>query len=77
MYVNIKGFLLFVLEVDFWVGKYGVLKIEIQMLDWKMQRIDVVVGVGLENWQVGVGKFDIVLICEDVDDYDCFLSNKQ
>lgn len=73
MYVIIKGFLFFVLEVDFWVGKYGVLKIEIQMLDWKMQCIDVVVGVGLENWKVGLGKIDIVLVCEDVDDYDCSL----
>ncbi len=52
-------------------------KIEIQMLDWKTQRTDAAAGVGLENWQVGAGKFDIALIREDVDDYDRSLSNKQ
>lgn len=70
MYVIIKGFLFFALEVDFWVGKYGASKIEIQMFDWKTQRIDVVAGVGLENWKVGSGKIDIALVREDVDDYD-------
>ena len=47
------------------------------MLDWKTQRTDAAAGVGLENWQVGAGKFDIALIREDVDDYDRSLSNKQ
>lgn len=35
MYVNTKGFLPFAPEADFWVGKHGAPKIEIQMLDWK------------------------------------------
>ncbi|HEE4270511.1 TPA: carbohydrate porin, partial [Klebsiella pneumoniae] len=77
MYVNTKGFLPFAPEADFWVGKHGAPKIEIQMLDWKTQRTDAAAGVGLENWQVGAGKFDIALIREDVDDYDRSLSNKQ
>ncbi|HDV0319726.1 TPA: carbohydrate porin, partial [Klebsiella pneumoniae] len=72
-----KGFLPFAPEADFWVGKHGAPKIEIQMLDWKTQRTDAAAGVGLENWQVGAGKFDIALIREDVDDYDRSLSNKQ
>jgi carbohydrate-specific outer membrane porin len=77
MYVNTKGFLPFAPEADFWVGKHGAPKIEIQMLDWKTQRTDAAAGVGLENWQVGAGKFDIALVREDVDDYDRSLSNKQ
>ncbi|HCB0507293.1 TPA: carbohydrate porin [Klebsiella variicola subsp. variicola] len=64
-------------EADFWVGKHGAPKIEIQMLDWKTQRTDAAAGVGLENWQVGAGKFDIALVREDVDGYDRSLSNKQ
>ena len=55
MYVNTKGFLPFAPEADFWVGKHGAPKIEIQMLDWKTQRTDAAAGVGLENWQVGAG----------------------
>ncbi|HID2959107.1 TPA: carbohydrate porin [Klebsiella pneumoniae] len=47
MYVNTKGFLPFAPEADFWVGKHGAPKIEIQMLDWKTQRTDAAAGVGL------------------------------
>lgn len=53
MYVTTKGFLPFAPEADFWVGKHGAPKIEIQMLDWKTQRTDAAAGVGLENWKVG------------------------
>ncbi len=38
MYSIFKGFLLFAPEADFWVGKHGAPKIEIQMPDWKTQR---------------------------------------
>jgi carbohydrate-specific outer membrane porin len=77
LYVNTKGFLPFAPDADFWVGKHGAPKIEIQMLDWKTQRTDAAAGVGLENWQVGVGKIDVALVREDVDDYDRALANKQ
>lgn len=77
LYVTTKGFLPFAPEADFWVGKHGAPKIEIQMLDWKTQRTDAAAGVGLENWKVGPGKFDIALVREDVDDYDRSLENKQ
>lgn len=76
MYVTTKGFLPFAPEADFWVGKHGAPKIEIQMLDWKTQRTDAAAGVGLENWKVGPGKIDIALVREDVDDYDRSLQNK-
>lgn len=77
MYVTTQGFLPFAPEADFWVGKHGAPKIEIQMLDWKTQRTDAAAGVGLENWKVGPGKVDIALVREDVDDYDRALKNKQ
>lgn len=77
LYVNTKGFLPFAPDADFWVGKHGAPKIEIQMLDWKTQRTDAAAGVGLENWQMGPGKIDIALVREDVDDYDRTLTNKQ
>lgn len=69
MYVTTKGFLPFAPEADFWVGKHGAPKIEIQMLDWKTQRTDAAAGVGLENWKVGPGKIDIALVREDVEDF--------
>ncbi len=62
MYVTTKGFLAFAPEADFWVGKQGAPKIEIQMMDWKTQRNDPAAGVGLENWKVGPGKIDIALV---------------
>ena len=77
LYVNTKGFLPFAPDADFWVGKHGAPKIEIQMLDWKTQRTDAAAGVGLENWQMGPGKIDIALVREDVDNYDRALANKQ
>lgn len=77
MYVTTKGFLPFAPEADFWVGKHGAPKIEIQMLDWKTQRTDAAAGIGLENWKVGPGKIDVALVREDVDDYDRALANKQ
>ncbi len=61
--------LLLLMLISGWV-KHGAPKIEIQMLDWKTQRTDAAAGVGLENWQVGVGKIDVALVREDVDDYD-------
>lgn len=75
--VTTQGFLPFAPEADFWVGKHGAPKIEIQMLDWKTQRTDAAAGVGLENWKIGPGKVDIALVREDVDDYDRDLKNKQ
>lgn len=77
LYVTTQGFLPFAPEADFWVGKHGAPKIEIQMLDWKTQRTDAAAGVGLENWQVGIGKIDVALVREDLDDYDRALENKQ
>ncbi|HAU3224139.1 TPA: carbohydrate porin [Salmonella enterica subsp. houtenae] len=77
LYVTTKGFLPFAPDADFWVGKHGAPKIEIQMLDWKTQRTDAAAGVGLENWQVGPGKIDVALVREDIDDYDRTLANKQ
>ncbi|MEJ0230756.1 carbohydrate porin (plasmid) [Klebsiella michiganensis] len=77
MYVNTKGFLPFAPEADFWVGKHSAPKIEIQMLDWKTHTNDAAAGVGLENWKVGTGKFDIALVREDVDGYDRTLTKSQ
>ena len=69
MYVTTKGFLPFAPEADFWVGKHGAPKIEIQMLDWKTLTTDVAAGVGIENWALGVGLFDMSLSRDDVDVY--------
>lgn len=66
MYVNTKGFLPFAPEADFWVGKNTLPVYEIQMLDWKSHRSEAAGGVGIENWQLGVGKLDVSLNREDV-----------
>ena len=76
IYLTTTGFLPFAPEADFWVGKHGLKKYEIQMLDWKSLRTDVGGGVGIENWQVGAGKLDLALTREDFDVYSRDLTNK-
>lgn len=77
LYVTTKGFLPFAPDADFWVGRHGAPKIEIQMLDWKTQRTDAAAGLGIENWKIGPGAIGIALVREDIDDYDRTLKNKQ
>lgn len=62
-------FLPFAPEADFWVGKHKLPQYEIQMLDWKTLTTDVAAGVGIENWALGVGLFDMSLSRDDVDVY--------
>nr|WP_113866344.1 carbohydrate porin [Brenneria salicis]NMN91918.1 carbohydrate-specific outer membrane porin [Brenneria salicis ATCC 15712 = DSM 30166]RBP62861.1 carbohydrate-specific outer membrane porin [Brenneria salicis ATCC 15712 = DSM 30166]RLM30732.1 porin [Brenneria salicis ATCC 15712 = DSM 30166] len=69
MYLTTKGFLLFAPEADFWVGKHVLPVYEIQMLDWKSDRIFASAGVGIENLNAGPGKLDFSLTREDIDVY--------
>lgn len=69
IYLTTRGFLPFAPEADFWVGKHKLPQYEIQMLDWKTLTTDVAAGVGIENWALGVGLFDMSLSRDDVDVY--------
>lgn len=69
MYVTTKGFLPFIPEADFWVGKHTLPVYEIQMLDWKSHRSGAGAGVGIENINLGAGKLDLALTREDYDLY--------
>ncbi|WP_282058339.1 carbohydrate porin, partial [Escherichia coli] len=69
IYLTTRGFLPFAPEADFWVGKHKLPQYEIQMLDWKALTTDVAAGVGIENWALGVGLFDMSLSRDDVDVY--------
>lgn len=69
IYLTTRGFLPFAREADFWVGKHKLPQYEIQMLDWKTLTTDVAAGVGIENWALGVGLFDMSLSRDDVDVY--------
>lgn len=69
IYLTTKGFLPFAPEADFWVGKHKLPEYEIQMLDWKSLTTDVVAGVGIQNWALGVGQLDASLSRNDVDVY--------
>ncbi|KGT88703.1 porin [Enterobacter cancerogenus] len=76
VYLTTKGFLPFAPEADFWVGKHSLPIYEIQMLDWKSVRTSSGAGVGVENINVGSGKFDVSLTREDVDVYNRELTQK-
>lgn len=69
IYLTTRGFLPFAREAEFWVGKHKLPQYEIQMLDWKTLTTDVAAGVGIENWALGVGLFDMSLSRDDVDVY--------
>lgn len=69
IYLTTRGFLPFAPDADFWVGKHKLPQYEIQMLDWKTLNTDVAAGVGIENWAIGPGVFDISLSRDDVDVY--------
>lgn len=66
IYLTTKGFLSFAPEANFWVGKHYLQKYEIQMLDWKSVRTESGAGVGIENWQIGPGKFNVSLVRQDL-----------
>ncbi|MFP1915122.1 carbohydrate porin [Lonsdalea quercina] len=70
MYVTTTGFIPFLPEATFWVGKHYLKNYEIQMLDWKAHKADSAGAVGLENIDVGVGKLDMALLRQDLDLYD-------
>lgn len=69
IFLTTRGFLPFAPDADFWVGKHKLPQYEIQMLDWKTLNTDVAAGVGIENWAMGPGVFDISLSRDDVDVY--------
>ena len=69
LYLTTKGFLPFAPDADFWVGKHVLPVYEIQMLDWKSDRVYAGAGLGIENMNVGPGKLDISLTREDVKVY--------
>lgn len=69
IYLTTKGFLPFAPDADFWVGRHQMPAYEIQMLDWKSINSDVGAGVGIENWKMGPGKFDVALTREDLNVY--------
>ncbi|MFJ5508582.1 carbohydrate porin [Pectobacterium jejuense] len=69
LYLTTNGFLPFAPEADFWVGKHVLPVYEIQMLDWKSDRVYAGTGVGIENMNAGPGKLDLALTREDVNVY--------
>ncbi|MEQ9911418.1 carbohydrate porin [Pectobacterium polaris] len=69
LYLTTNGFLPFAPEADFWVGKHVLPVYEIQMLDWKSDRVYAGAGVGIENMNAGPGKLDLALTREDVNVY--------
>ncbi|BFO33072.1 carbohydrate porin [Klebsiella pasteurii] len=66
IYLTTKGFLSFAPEADFWVGKHYLPKYEIQMLDWKSIRTESGAGLGIENWKIGPGKFNVAVVRQDL-----------
>lgn len=69
MYVTTTGFIPFLPEASFWVGKHYLRSYEIQMLDWKAHKADSAGAVGLENIDVAGGKLDVALLRQDLDLY--------
>ena len=69
IFLTTRGFLPFAPEADFWVGKHKLPEYEIQMLDWKSLTTQVAAGVGIENWDLGVGQLDASVSRNDVDVY--------
>lgn len=65
MYVRTKGFIPSLPESTFWVGRHSQPVYEIQMLDWKGYKGLGAAGVGLEDIDVGPGKFSVSLLRDD------------
>lgn len=76
LYLTTKGFISFIPEADFWVGKHNLPVYEIQMLDWKSVRSDAGSGIGVENINAGPGKIDLSLGRDDLNLYDRNMKNK-
>ncbi|EPC5192614.1 carbohydrate porin [Edwardsiella piscicida] len=66
LYVTTTGFIPFMPETTFWVGKNALPFYEIQMLDWKANWAVSVGGVGLENIKAGPGNIDVTLLRQDL-----------
>lgn len=66
MYVTTTGFIPFLPEATFWIGRHYLRNYEIQMLDWKAHKADSAGAIGLENIDVGVGKLDVALLRQDL-----------
>ncbi|ATI65723.1 carbohydrate porin [Edwardsiella tarda] len=66
LFVNTTGFIPFLPEATFWVGKNSLPFYEIQMLDWKTNWALSAGGVGLENVNLGPGLLDLSLVRQDL-----------
>ncbi|WP_370545782.1 carbohydrate porin [Edwardsiella tarda] len=66
LFVNTTGFIPFLPEANFWVGKNSVPFYEIQMLDWKANWAVSAGGFGLENVKLGPALLDLILVRQDL-----------
>ncbi len=66
IYLSTKGFVPGFPDANLWVGKHSLPYNEIQMLDWKTQKIPAGGGIGIEDLGIGVGKLDLALVRADV-----------
>ncbi|STC88160.1 Cryptic outer membrane porin BglH precursor [Edwardsiella hoshinae] len=66
LFVRTTGFIPFLPEATFWVGKNSLPFYEIQMLDWKGNWALSAGGVGLENITLGPGWLDLAVVRQDL-----------
>lgn len=66
IFLKTQGFIPFLPESTFWIGKHKLPNHELQMLDWKYQRDKDSGGVGLENIKLPVGDIDAAVLREDI-----------
>lgn len=69
MYLTTKGFLKFLPDADFWVGRSHLPGYELQMLDWKMYTTTAGAGVGINNIKLDGVDLDFAVMREDYDLY--------
>ena len=68
-YLTTKGFLKFLPDADFWVGRTHLPGYELQMLDWKMYTTTGGAGVGINNIKLTGVDLDFAVMREDYDLY--------
>ncbi|ANQ23762.1 hypothetical protein BA893_19185 [Vibrio natriegens] len=69
VYLTTKGFLKFLPDADFWVGRTHLPGYELQMLDWKMYTTTGGAGVGINNIKLDAVDLDFAVMREDYDLY--------
>lgn len=67
MYIRTKNFIPALPDSELWLGRHNIAGNDVQMLDWKSDRVNNGAGIGIDKITLPKGSLDVALLREDFD----------